>query len=173
MTEYKKGDKVVVEIDGTDASTLNNDHDIQLYYRQILGKLEDFQLTENKIKFTPEMKKEFDKLKASCADLNIALSSVQGNLSCWLNHNGTNIENNKHQYLFSLAWHNPSLIEVVEPEKRNIKLGKYYLCLNGEGPYLDESPIIPDASLTLNEVREINDYYIFFKHIDLAQAWGE
>ncbi|MFT8825189.1 MAG: hypothetical protein ABF536_04060 [Liquorilactobacillus mali] len=43
MTEYKKGDKVVVEIDGWASDNLNKNDDFIVNKEQFLGKLEDFQ----------------------------------------------------------------------------------------------------------------------------------
>ena len=72
MTEYEKGDKVVVEIDdikygiGKPLNVTKSTVPSRMFLNDenILGKLEDFQPVEEKIKFTPEMKKEFDKLKS-------------------------------------------------------------------------------------------------------------
>ncbi|KRN31112.1 hypothetical protein [Liquorilactobacillus mali] len=62
MTEYKKGDRVVVEIDEIDADKLKENYDLDIYNNQVLGKLEDFQPAQEKIKMTVEEKKEFDDL---------------------------------------------------------------------------------------------------------------
>lgn len=60
--KYKKGDKVVVEIDHDDAKGLNDEKDILTHYEQVLGKVEDFKPAQEKIKMTSEGKEEFNDL---------------------------------------------------------------------------------------------------------------
>ena len=165
MSKYKKGDKVVVEIEKLGASVNNT----RLYVckgddifnntvsdNSILGKLEDFQPKQEKIKFTPEMKKEFDRLKIKHEDMLTALDDVSSIFNEWL-FLGTKVrKTNEHQYLFALAWHDPSLIEVVEPEKHIVKVASQTLYLDSQNDF--ELFTIPRPDLkfkfTLDEVKE-------------------
>ncbi|MFT9003173.1 MAG: hypothetical protein ABF991_00525 [Liquorilactobacillus hordei] len=136
-TEYKKDDKVVISVPEIGRSILGtqlimlsatDDGGIPVDDRHVLGKLEDFQPAEEKIKFTPEEKKEFDELK-------IQWTTIQGALSDLYNHRyiefrniykrlfslGTR-KNNEAQIEFTKAWEKPSRIEVIEPEHK-FKIG--------------------------------------------------
>ncbi|MFT8548789.1 MAG: hypothetical protein ABF720_06955, partial [Liquorilactobacillus satsumensis] len=65
--KYKKNDKVLIlcTVDyGEEGFTVLKESPLE--GPNILGKLEDFQPKEEKIKFTPEIKKEFDSIYNSC-----------------------------------------------------------------------------------------------------------
>ncbi|MFT8556675.1 hypothetical protein [Liquorilactobacillus hordei] len=124
---YKQGDKAVVEVSGIAntpygkhaAFMCNNSH--YLPDDGILGKLEDFQPKEDKIKFTPEEKVEFDGLRRSFISLHLALSDIKAEylyLNKRLFGNSSSEENNKAQIEFTKAWEKPSRIVVIKPEHR-------------------------------------------------------
>lgn len=144
MSKYKENDKVVIEIKDTTTSVSGKKFYYPEYHENcavypidennILGKLEDFQQKPKKIKFTPEMKTEFDRLR-DCDDLLGALENVKGTLDHWLFNNGRSDIDNLHQCEFARAWFHPSLIEVVELEKHTVKVGDQYLYLATSGLY--------------------------------------
>ena len=128
--KYKKGDKVVVEIDKEDADMLNGGHSPSyLYFEQFLGKLEDF--TESKkIKMTEAEKKEFDLIHEKYDTLLQAFLLIGDdfpNLNRLLFGSKSRADNNLGQLKLAKAWASPYLIEVVEPEKHLVTLpnGQY------------------------------------------------
>ncbi|MFT8669481.1 MAG: hypothetical protein ABF778_07030 [Liquorilactobacillus hordei] len=124
MTEYKKGDKVVVEIYKVDTS----DSLGRSYYAGkswikdslILGKLEDFQPAEEKIKMTVEEKKEFDDLKSYITSLYMVFDEIDENRYPYLfkrlfDSDDSGISNIR-QIDFAKIWDDPRRIEVIKPE---------------------------------------------------------
>ncbi|MFT8936611.1 MAG: hypothetical protein ABF470_00330 [Liquorilactobacillus sp.] len=157
MTEYKKGDMVVVELDYDDAEGLNGGKDIATYYEQVLGKLEDFQPVEEKIKFTPEEKKEFDHLKGEKLTLYLALKKINQSDYPFLFQRMWNVlprvGKNKVQVEFAIAWEKPSRIVVIEPEKYEVELDNgTYLQKDNNGIYAINGDAIYE--FTLDEVKE-------------------
>ncbi|MFT9411989.1 hypothetical protein [Liquorilactobacillus hordei] len=169
MTEYKVGDKVVLQLPKIGCNALgkqvlmldkNSFLGVPVSNDIVLGKLEDFQPKEEKIKFTPEMKEEFDGLKSRYADLYSAMDALMEKDD----HNVLkkylfldSLPDNANQYQFSLAWGNPSRIEVIEPEKYEIKIGRQYLQLNKSNVFLlasDLGIVSLRTELTLDEVKE-------------------
>lgn len=113
MTEYKKGDKVVVEIDD-----------------------EDFQKPK-KIKMTVEEKREFVKLKNNFITLYGAIRGVYGynlypQLYKRLRKNDHYNADNKAQLEFAKAWEDPSLIEVETPKRYRLKFLNAYIAKSTE-----------------------------------------
>lgn len=162
MTKYKKGDKVVVGIDEADASELNNERDMEPDYEQVLGKLEDFQPAEEKIRFTVEEKKEFDKLKYGWTGIykvldSIVISRYPKLYAKLFTKSLSYKEQNKVLIEFVKAWTKPELIEVVsEPEKHEIKVGIQNLYFNddmGTFMLLIANHVLEDH-FTLDEVKE-------------------
>lgn len=180
--KYEKGDKVVVEIVSTDTSRRpyeigNSFNTVWLEGNQILGKLEDFQPAQEKIKMTVEEKKEFDKLleefKHSNTDLNDLLvdicdySVAHPVLHTKLFENSTTFLDRKKQLEFARALEHPDLIEVVKEKKYYIKiLGQYlvYSKSHKMGIELVNKRYADQFSLDL--IREMNGWEKF-KEIDL------
>ncbi|MFT8558121.1 hypothetical protein [Liquorilactobacillus hordei] len=164
MTEYKPGDKVVVlgKVEDTTCKrfivSLPNECGGTVKFleeSEILGKLEDFQPKEEKIKFTPEMKEEFDGLKSRYADLYSAMDALMEKDD----HNVLkkylfldSLPDNANQYQFSLAWEKPSRIEVIEPEKHEVKMGVQKMYLNKAGIFMFSLALRLKHNFTLEEV---------------------
>ena len=161
MSEYEVGDKVVVEIskvekDNFDSNVLffnNPEIGIRTDNHLLKGKLEDFQPKQERIKFTPEMKKEFDVLKKSRSTLFGALDDVKYEftpaLYDWLFDTETSALDNKNQELFSKAWYTPSLIE---SEKHEVKLNNgLYLGEDSKRYYIQG---LTGDEFTLDEVEQ-------------------
>lgn len=128
---YKKGDKVVVEIVSTDTSRRpyeigNSFNTVWLEGNQILGKVENFQPAQEKIKMTVEEKKEFDELKRTYEELFLAFSDIYDeeypNLFDYLFDDDDDEKNNKTQLEFARAWDKPSRIEVEKPKRYYVHL---------------------------------------------------
>ncbi|KRL02509.1 hypothetical protein [Liquorilactobacillus capillatus] len=164
MSKYKAKDKVVVKIKYIDKNDDEFPYDVNekpdgnswIAESDILGKLEDFQSKPEKIKFTPEMKEEFDELERSLSLIS-ALDEATGALDCWLFHNNLTEIDNLHQCQFARVWADPSFIEVVEPEKREIKIGRQYLQLGHSNVFLIATLLDGTGrktEFTLNQVKE-------------------
>lgn len=163
MAEYKKGDKVVIELEDYDVEHLENEcAGIYFNKSQLLGKLEDFQPAEEKIKFTVEEKREFDELKNDTVTLLSALAYMSDKqcpkLYSKLFKGNAQIsfeEQNKAQLKFARAWEKPSRIEVVEPEKRVIVLGNgLWLQRNTDGFFYINNDDDFDVNFTLDEIKQ-------------------
>ncbi|KRL08010.1 hypothetical protein FC92_GL001082 [Liquorilactobacillus hordei DSM 19519] len=152
-------DRVVIKLDNTAKNRLNKGRDnITIINEQVLGKLENFQPAEEKIKMTVEEAKEFEELKSriSSARIYMVLFSIINNCTQFpalykFQANDIN------QFNLAKAWVNPSLIEVSEPEKYEIKIGRQYLQLNKSNVFLlaSELGIVSlRTELTLDEVKE-------------------
>ncbi|MFT9003776.1 MAG: hypothetical protein ABF991_03610 [Liquorilactobacillus hordei] len=172
---YKKGDKVVVEIDEIDADKLKENYDLDIYNNQVLGKLEDFQSAQEKIKMTVEEKKEFDKL-ASMSPL-CALLKVDKDTQpifynkLWHGHGDDKASN---QFEFIKALEHPELIEVVHEDVKTVKVAGLYLW-----KYKNEYKLVADFDMrnenyyfTKRELKKINELEQF-KHVDLVGAWED
>lgn len=162
MTEYKKGDKVVVKLDVIEATTLSRGNGMVISNSEILGKLEDFQQVEGKIKFTVEEKREFDKLKDGWTGIykvldSIVISRYPKLYAKLFTKSLSYKEQNKVLIEFVKAWTKPELIEVVsEPEKHEIKVGIQNLYFNddmGTFMLLIANHVLEDH-FTLDEVKE-------------------
>ncbi|MDC7953207.1 hypothetical protein [Liquorilactobacillus mali] len=126
MTEYKKGDKVVAELDGMDVDNLNENGDFIANKDQFLGKLEDFQPKQEKIKMTFEEKKEFDELKEKYVTPYAVISNMFAfnvpNLFRRVNTHKSDEKRAQNQFEFIRALEHPELIEVIKP-KHEFKVG--------------------------------------------------
>lgn len=133
--KLKTGDKVVLEVDSIDPSdtryTVELGSEFAIRNAFLLGKLEDFQPTEKKIKMTVREKKEFDELKRANNSLFLAFDDIDSeeypNLFGRLFDGASDEENNKAQLEFARACENPSLIEVVKEKKYRVKILGVYL----------------------------------------------
>lgn len=173
---YNEGDKVVLRIDQSLADELNhkeptdmNEHFINILLSSMINaELEEQKnKQEKKIKFTPEMKQEFDELHAklfSNGSSNVykAISTlVESNNYPALNAHVAGSFDKQMDLLNCLR--NTSLIEVIEPEKHEVKIGTSYLChyrFKTNHTYSIEPKIKTTASyqeqfnLTLADVKE-------------------
>lgn len=128
--KYKDGDKVVVKIDETDASGLNKGDNVAFYNSQLLGRLEDFQTDNKKIKMTPDEKEEFDKLYPDNGqDVSDIFDEINDCADDYPNlckrlFSGSTIKNFHSQIEFVRALEKPSLIEVVREKKYYVHLFK-------------------------------------------------
>ncbi|MFT9052085.1 hypothetical protein [Liquorilactobacillus nagelii] len=159
---YEKGDKVVVEVTSADGGWYgtNEDGSNWITGRNILGKLEDFSPAEEKIKMTVEEKKEFDELKAKRVNLfyvfnDIYQTSKYPSLEKRIFQDYTNIDDDEQMILFAELWRNPDLIEIIEPEKHEVKVGIQNLYLNDVGTFilLTTGHMLKDH-FTIDEVKE-------------------
>lgn len=119
VKEYKKGDKVIIEIDEVDAKNLNNSFLVHLVRKQILGKLEDSQPAQEKIKMTVEEKKEFDEMRHDFLDhprsvYEIMLEVFEMGTYQLLQAKCSGSFDEQFKLLKCIA--NPRLIEAVEPK---------------------------------------------------------
>lgn len=131
--KYKAGDKVVVEIKHVDKNDSDLPYKIGGYHsdwcsdNDILGKLEDFQPAQEKIKMTADEKKEFDKLKERYVTPYAAMSNMfkdnVPHLFKKVNTHESDEKRAQNQFNFFKAFEYPGLIEVVKKEK------KYYVHL--------------------------------------------
>lgn len=166
MTEYKKGDKVVLQLPkiGCSASgkkilmfNKNSFLGVPVSDDIVLGKLEEFLPAEEKIKMTVQEKEEFDLLKTQWVAVQAAISEI---IDC----RGTGFENvykrlfhssieknNEAQIEFMKAWENPSRIEVIEPDRYRVRIGFTTLCYVGGKWTFDKQKSV---KLTLDEVKE-------------------
>ncbi|MCI1700013.1 hypothetical protein [Liquorilactobacillus nagelii] len=163
--KYKCGDKVVFKVDGADVSNLNS------YSGQFLGKLEDFQPAEKKIKMTAEEKKEFDEIleesKQTTFDLDDFLNDICDYYKTYpvlhkkLFGNEKAIVNRKKQFEFARALENPDLVEVEKPKK-------YYVHLfPGECGYLNKFRDTGDYELDNKD--NTSDYCTAFTKEEIAK----
>lgn len=174
---YKKGDKVVVEIVSTDTSRRpyeigNSFNTVWLEGNQILGKVENFQPTQEEIKMTAEEKKEFDKLKKTSKALYLAffkIAPVNYPRLAYCLFGGTSSENNRNQLGFARAWGNPELIEVEKEKKYWIKLADGYL-VNVMGDWLTLKNKKDGDIFTQFEIDRLQER---FKAIDLNKCKEE
>lgn len=168
---YKSDDKIVVKIDKLDAASLNKEDNVAFYNEQVLGKLEDFQPADKKIKMTVEEKKEFDKLLKNInnsnsyfADILNAIWNNSGdyhNLRRRLFANANLIVNRKKQFEFVRALENPKLAEVEKPKK-------YYVHLfPGECGYLNKFRDTGDYELDNKD--NTSDYCTAFTKEEIAK----
>lgn len=158
--KYKKGDKVVVEIEEMNVLCLENNESLDLDPCQFLGKLEDF-TKPKKIKMTVGEKKEFNVLHERCNTLlqdiiSVSVDNNFPNLSRLLFGNKSDVDNNLGQLKFARALANPELIEVIEPEKHLVTLPNgQYVAKAEAGAYQVFSDYPRDADkLTKEEVCE-------------------
>ncbi|MFT9255108.1 hypothetical protein [Liquorilactobacillus hordei] len=124
--KYEIGDKIVVKVKNIG----ENFRDEQLIYviedgskdyrslheQEVLGKLEDFQPKQVKIKMTVDEKKEFDELKETYATpygmLHNLIHKKDFDLYRKVFMNANTKENSKEQLRFIKAFEHPELIEV-------------------------------------------------------------
>lgn len=185
MTEYKKGDKVVVEIDDikheigkplytTKSTALSR---MFLNDENILGKLEDFQSTEEEIKMTKDEKDEFDKLKQSQETLVDAITLIFThapdfpNLADRLYFHVSNSDDDKKQIEFSKAWEHPNRIKIIKKLKYVYPLGLF--TSDGEEQYLTEnrSYFASRWNTSLKQVFEEGEIdFTEFENIDLQNC---
>ncbi|MCI1921954.1 MAG: hypothetical protein LKJ22_08540 [Liquorilactobacillus nagelii] len=129
--KYKKGDRVVFKIDEIDASDLNDVKFVTFGSDQLLGKLEDFQPAEKKIKMTVEEKNEFDLLREQYITPYAAMANMHAcsepHLFKKVNTHESDEKRAQNQFKFFKAFEHPELIE-VEKEK------KYYVHLLENDP---------------------------------------
>lgn len=181
MSEYKKGDKVVVEIEenhpGYSFIKCGNSVGHVLDNKEILYKLEDFQPEEEKIKMTVEEKEEFDELKPNENTFSYALRQIGiscPNLTNRLFKNKSVEDDNMRQIEFAKAWEKPSRIKVIHEDVRMVQVGDRNLWEH-DGEYL-----------LVNHCDINNEHYYFtkseiekiskleqFKYIDLVGAWED
>lgn len=176
MTEYKKDDKVVIigtvthgedKFGNLSIDLPNGDYPRHALKTNEVSHLTDFQLAEEKIKFTVEEKREFNKLKATCIKLFAAFDAMTMDAYPCLTHKlfcEEEEECNYNQIEFARAWGNPELIEVVEPEKHEVKVGANYLRSYSFTPFGEKyeiehlvgtaSTYLEQFNLTLDEVKE-------------------
>lgn len=168
MTEYKKGDKVVISVSelgrsmfGTQLIMFNeiDDGGIPADDKHVLGKLEDFQSTEDKIKFTIEEKREFDELHAklfSCGSGNIyKIMNTLVNSDSYPELNKRVAGSFYEQMDLLNCLRSPSLVEVVEPEKRVIVLDNgLWLQRNTDGFFYINNDDDFDVNFTLDEIKQ-------------------
>ncbi|MFT8725406.1 hypothetical protein [Liquorilactobacillus nagelii] len=166
--KYKKGDKVVVEIKETHPgySFINIKGNVGhvIDNKEILGKLEDFNTAQEKIKMTVEEKKEFDKLLGrrdnSYPDLNDFLKIIcecpqfYPALHKKLFGNLTAFFDRKEQFKFARALEHPDLIEVEKPKR-------YYIHLfPGERGYLNKFK--KNSHYTISDKCELDSFQVAF-----------
>lgn len=162
MKEYKKGDKVVIEIRNTDRTDKVYPYNVGKGFSSwigesdILGKLEDFQSKPEKIKFTAEMKEEFDELKQSFVYLKGALEAISDSSNKYAALKEFLMFSNRATAEQDIvrAWYDQSLIEVVEPKKYAVKVATQMLEKNDVGTYMFISGKVYQHLLTLDEVKE-------------------
>lgn len=190
---YKKGDKVVVEINGlqgTDSISQNKSYFIGngetnilgsspiLSECYILGKLEDFQPAQEKIKMTVEEKGEFDELKATQNTPYSAMDGVDDDnypiLFEQLFNNGIAELDAVAQFEFARAWEHPELIEVIHENVKKVEVAGYYLWKSdGKCRLVDDFDERNEHYyFTKSEIENINKQPKF-KHIDLVAAWED
>lgn len=169
MTGYKKGDKVVISVPelGRNMSgkqlimfSAIDNGGIPVDDKHILGKLEDFQPLEKKIKFTAEEKKEFDKLKDGWTGILRAFDSIvvskYPKLYARLFAKPVSYkEQNKVLIEFIRAWGNPELIEVIEPEKPLVELNNGTRLQKDDDAYSISRGAL--RGFTLDEVKEAEE----------------
>lgn len=173
--KYKKGDKVIVELEEMDVDCLEGNESLDLDPCQFLGKLEDF-TKPKKIKMTVEEKKEFDELleRHPGADLNGFLNAIWNNsgdysdLGKRLFVNANLIVDRKKQFEFARALENPGLIEVEKPKKYYVHLftGEcgYLIYFENDKRYvIDAKKIGGQSSFTKDEIKEINNKHSTFE----------
>lgn len=180
MTKYKRSDKVVINLDALDAELLENKRTIICFSKsQVLGKLEDFQPAEEKIKFTVEEKREFDKLKDGWTGIFRALDSIvvsrYPKLYAKLFTKPLSYkEQNKVLIEFARAWANPELIEVIGETVKTIQVGGRNLWgHDGEYSLVNHCDINNEHYyFTKSEIEKISKLEQF-KYIDLVGAWED
>ncbi|KRL08011.1 hypothetical protein [Liquorilactobacillus hordei] len=186
-TEYKKGDKVVISVPEIGHNTLGKqvlifDEDsfleVPINDKHFLGKLEDFKPAEEKIKFTPEEKKEFDHLKSLGRTLFDALNRIRSTeISRFFPYLDNKLFNKEtgfsNQFEFARAWENPELIELIEP-RHAVKVANMWLWKVENDYRLIEkfSLFNENCHFTKKEIEEIAKLPKF-KYIELVGAWEE
>ncbi|MFT8610966.1 MAG: hypothetical protein ABF690_15370 [Liquorilactobacillus nagelii] len=162
--KYKKNDKVLIlcTVDyGEEGFTVLKESPLE--GPNILGKLEDFQPKEEKIKFTPEIKKEFDSIYNSCFILYSAMTRIYRNprnfpnLYHFLFCCETGMEQAQNQRTFSNAMFSYSLVETAQPEKHTVKVGEeclYFAQDQDQEKVFGFAYDSDDFKLTLDEVKE-------------------
>jgi hypothetical protein len=174
--KYKSGDKLVIKIDEIDASSLNRGSGANFWNKQLLGKLEDFQPAEEKIKMTVEEKKEFDNLYSDNGqDVSDIFDEINDCADDYPNlckrlFSVSTIENFHSQIEFVRALEKPSRIE-VEEKKYWIKLADGYL-VNVMGDWLTLKNKKDGDIFTQSEIDELQKQEQF-KAIDLNQCKEE
>ena len=185
-TEYEKGDKAIIEIDGI-AESLNGTPYVKIDHSWVspnclLGKLEDFQPAQEKIKMTVEEKKEFDDLKDSCTYISefwvaLRLSKETTHLYSKLNEYlklGTESDIYLKEKKLTLSFFKPELIEVVHEDVKIVKVAGLYLWKYASGHKLVDhfDKRNENYYFTKAEVKEINKLPKF-KYVDLVTAWED
>lgn len=176
---YKSDDKIVVKIDKLDAASLNKEDNVAFYNEQVLGKLEDFQPADKKIKMTVEEKKEFDDI-TDCFNTPWAIlnhiaqhGSLNPNLKNHLFESGTSSEKIAAQIEFVKALEHPELIEVVKEKKYYIKiLGQYLVRNSNESEGIELVSKRNADTFTPNEIAEMSNWKKF-QAIDLEKCKEE
>ncbi|MFT8556630.1 hypothetical protein [Liquorilactobacillus hordei] len=144
---------------------------------QILGKVEDFTPTQEKIEMTVAEKKEFDRLKGTYVTVSNALWEIRNDPNSRLNgklYHATLNLCNTNQLKFVRAWEHPELIEVIHEDVRIVKVAGMYLWKHAAEPHLSYDFDIRNEGyyFTKTEVKNINKEDKF-KNVDLVAAWEE
>ena len=117
--KYEIGDKVVIKTSDEDIFQLNNKEPFYVFPGQDLGKLEDFQPAQEKIKMTVEEKLEFDMLKEEFVTPYGAMSNMYEDnvphLFKKVNTHESDEKRAENQFIFFKTFEHPELIEIVEP----------------------------------------------------------
>ncbi|MFT9003127.1 MAG: hypothetical protein ABF991_00285 [Liquorilactobacillus hordei] len=146
QNNYKIGDRVVIRLSGVSNNVFGRqllsvipdcDFGLSSNDSSVLGKLEDFQSAQKRIKMTVEEKKEFDKLRCTCGHLRDALNQIVNSINFpILKEKLIFGDSYKTEWNIVHAWYEENSIQVVEEDVRIVKVAGMYLWKRAAEPHL-------------------------------------